>query len=491
MPTHLSYLVNLGHFVPELIISLTMVCLVFAEATYGGDEESRPMIFWVSLLGPFVACVLLFLGLGETPVVIFTNSLVIDSFSGFSKIIMIIGTVGAIGISRVSKDISYDIKSEFAIMAMGILLGGMLLVSANNMLVFYIAIEMLSILSYVMASMKKNDEYSSEAGLKYALYGGVASGFMLFGMSHIFGLLGTIHFDGIAAGVVNLDRGGFLVLAPSFLLFFVGIGYKMACVPFHMWAPDVYEGSPTPVTAFFAIVPKVAAISALVRVSFVFFDRAEQLQHFWISLIQVVSILTMTVGNISAIGQKSVKRMLAYSSISHAGMMLLSAVVLDVVGTSALLFYGFVYLFMTLVAFAVTAFVGNHFGNDHFERFNGLLFKHPLPAVLMGLVMFSLAGIPPFAGFVAKFNIIAAVIEKKYYVLAIFALLNSVISLYYYLRIVRCMVLRPCESDERIKGFSFLHSCILSGVGLPIIFFGVFWSKLYGIVRDSTLFLDH
>ena len=493
MSAPLNHLANLGHFVPELVVSFTMICLILLEATYNDSKDSkcRPMIFWVSCVGLFVTIILLFLGLREKAVVIFTGSLVIDPFSSFIKLVMALGTLGAISLSRVSKDLAYNVKSEFVILALGVLLGGMLLSSANNMLVLYIGIEMLSILSYVMASLKKHDEFSSEAGLKYALYGGVSSAVMLFGMGHIFGVFGTIHFAEIAGAMKGLTSPQILILMPSFVLLFIGLGYKIACVPFHMWAPDVYEGSPLPVTTFFSIVPKMAAIAALTRVTFVFFLKTDSLQYSWIGLIQVVAILTMTVGNISAIQQLSVKRMLAYSSISHAGMMMLGILTLDTFGATAILFYGFSYLFMTLLAFGITSFVQDQYGNDHFERFNGLLFRYPLMSLLMALVMFSLAGIPPFLGFVAKFHIIATVVSKKLYVVALFAVLNSVISLYYYLKIVKLMVFRRHESEETIEGFTFFHRIMLTGLGLPIVLLGFFWSKLYSVVKHSTLFFEY
>ena len=489
MTIELNYLASLGRFVPELVVSLTMLILVLLEATYGTEEKERPMVFWTSAVGLFIAALSITSSLGEEPVSIFTGSLVIDAFSGFAKLIMILGTLGALIISRQSTDLAYDVKSEFAIMAMGVLIGGMLLASADNMLVLYISIEMLSILSYVMAALKKHDEHSCEAGLKYVLYGGVSSGVMLFGMSHIFGVLGSIHYGHIASNISSLDTSQIWILMPSFLLFFAGLGYKIACVPFHMWSPDVYEGSPIPVTAFFSIVPKLAGIAALARVTFVFFSGEGVLQHSWIGVLQVVAVLTMTVGNVSAIGQRSIKRMLAYSSISHVGFILLGIVSIDSAGLAAILFYGFVYLFMTLVAFTITSYVQNQFGNDHFDRFEGMIFKYPLVSILMAIVMFSLAGIPPLGGFVAKFNIIAAVVAKKYYALAVVALINSVISLYYYLKIVRLMVFKMPESDEPIGGFTYANRFLLTILTLPIVFFGIFWSKLYHIVDTSTMML--
>ena len=468
-----------------------MVALILIDSAYGKGEEARPMIFWAALTGLSTAAILLLLGLWDEPVLIFTNTLAIDSFGHMAKLIMTLGTLGAIFISRPSRELKPSVKSEFAIMALGVLVGGMLLSSALNMLILYIGIEMLSILSYVMASLKKNDEYSSEAGLKYALYGGFSSALMLFGMGHLYGALGTIHFGEMADLLKGLDSSEALILIPAFILFFAGLGHKIACVPFHMWTPDVYEGSPTPVAAFFSIVPKIAGITALLRITLLLFSDEHLLSHSWILLLQVVGILTMTVGNVSAIGQKSVKRMLAYSSISHSGMMVLGILIIDEEATGAILFYGFVYLFMALSAFTVTSFVQNQYGNDHFERFSGLAFKHPSVAFVTAVVMFSLAGIPPLSGFAAKFNIIVLIISKKYYVVAVLALLNSVVSLYYYLKLVKFMIFRPPESDEPLRDMTFVRRSMFIGLGIPVVAFGIFWSKIYHIAKSSTLFLEN
>jgi NADH-quinone oxidoreductase subunit N len=375
-------------------------------------------------------------------------------------------------------------------MAVGILIGGFLLASANNMLTLYLGIETLSILSYVMASFKKNDERSSEAGLKYALYGGISAGIMLFGLSHIFGVIGTIQFTGITAMIPKLTTAQIAILMPSFVLFFAGIGYKIASVPFHMWSPDVYEGSPTPVTTFFAIVPKLAGIAVLIRITSIFFTVDSPLKVGWIGLMLVISALTMTVGNVTAIGQKSVKRMLAYSSISHAGIMMAALVMIGEVGIRSVVFYGITYLFMTLVAFYITSIVQDKYGNDHFERFSGLIYRYPVMAVMMTIVMFSLTGLPPLAGFVAKYNILSSLVNSKFYTLAVILVLNSVISAYYYLKIVRLMTLKPAESDETIEGFGFLNQLIIVAMTAPVLVLGIFWDSVMHLAANAKLFIQ-
>ena len=198
----------------------------------------------------------------------------------------------------------------------------------------------------------------------------------------------------------------------------------------------------------------------------------------------------MVVGNISAIGQRSVKRMLAFSSIAHAGFMLLGVIVIDSIGAKSLLFYGITYLFMTLVAFHIVSIVSDKYGNDHFDRFNGLISKYPIVVIIMCITMFSLAGLPPFSGFVAKFNVIAAVIAKKYYTLAFWAVLNSVISIYYYLKIVRSMIFRKAESDERIEGFGVIGHLIAAGLCVPVLVLGIFWNSMIELAGKSLLFIQ-
>lgn len=487
---YLNYLANISRYIPELILVALMVGLILVEATYAEDEKNKKYFFITMTIGLVVTLAALLANLTLKPEAIFSNSVIIDPFSTVMKIMMVIGTFFAIYLSQISKDIYETLKSEFAIMAVGILIGGFILASANNMLMVYIGIETLSILSYVMASLKKNDDRSSEAGLKYALYGGISAGIMLVGMSHIFGVLGTIQFTGMAEMLTKLDRTQMLIVAPSFILFFVGIGYKIASVPFHMWSPDVYEGSPTPVTTFFAIVPKLAGISALIRITFVFFAAHTSLRIGWVGMMMAIAALTMTVGNVTAINQKSVKRMLAYSSISHAGVMMAGLVMINEIGIRSVVFYGISYVFMTLVAFYVTSIVQDKYGNDHFERFQGLVYRYPFMAIMMLISMFSLAGVPPLAGFVAKFNIITGLVGANYYSLALVLALNSVVSAFYYLKIVRIMCLKPQESNEEIEAFGFLNQFVIVALTVPVLFIGIFWENIFSIAQSAKIFIQ-
>ncbi len=466
-----------------------MCALLFLEAAYAPNEKKRKIVFVTSFIGLISVLVVLILNLSHGPVAIFANAVVIDKFSTLIKIIMVIGTLGVIYLSSGSKDIYDGLKSEFLIMCMGVLVGGMLLASANNLLTLYLGIETLSILSYVLSSFKRHESASTEAGMKYALYGGISAGVMLFGMSHMYGLLGTIQFSEMVIAIPKLEGVALYTLLVSFVLFFVGIGYKIACFPFHMWSPDVYQGSPIPVTAFFAIVPKFAGIAVLVRVTTVFFQNEGLLQIGWIGLIQIIAALTMTVGNVSAIGQDSVKRLLAFSSIGHVGMILLGVITINETGSQIILFYSVVYLFMTLIAFYITSIVSDKFGTDSHSVFKGLVTKHPLMAIIMSITFFSLAGLPPFSGFVAKFNMLSAVIEGKYYVIAFVAAINSVISLYYYMRLVKIMIIEEAESQEKISGFDFTNQVVIAIYMIPVVILGVFWEKLMILSEASKIFI--
>jgi len=460
-----------------------------AEAAVKDEHGNRGTIIGYAMAMLAVTLIFLVQNLGEAPVHIFHNAITIDSFSTLVKIIMVMGTMGAIYLAYSSKDIYTNLKSEFAIMAVGTLIGGMLLASANNMLTLYLGIETLSILSYVMASFKRDEATSTEAGMKYALYGGLTAGVMLYGMSHLYGILGSIQFVEMIPKLAAIEGTNLVLVMISFLLFFAGIGYKISVFPFHMWSPDVYQGSPIPVTTFFAIVPKMAGLAALVRVSFVFFNSNSALNVSWVGLMLVISAMTMTVGNVTAIGQSSVKRLLAFSSIGHVGMMILGVVTLNAEGVSAILFYGIVYMFMTLIAFYITSHLSDMYGTDSYDVFKGLIYKHPTMALIMVSVLFSLAGMPPFSGFVAKWNIFSVIIEKKLYGIALVAGMNSVIALYYYMKLAKTMIFGQADGEVKVTGFTPMNQAVIIALFVPVLFLGIFWEKVMLISSNATLYI--
>lgn len=479
----------LSYYIPEIICVVLMTTLLVAESTVKEEHGSRGKIIGYALAMLALCLFFLFQNLGEAPRFIFHNAITIDPFSTLIKIIMVLGTMGAIFLSYSSKDIYTNLKSEFAIMAVGVLLGGMLLASANNMLTLYLGIETLSILSYVMASFKRDESTSTEAGMKYALYGGLSAGVALYGISHLYGILGSIQFVDMVDKLPGLEGTNLIIVLVSFMFFFVGIGYKISVFPFHMWTPDVYQGSPIPVTSFFAIVPKMAGLAALIRVSFIFFNNNSALSISWTGLMLVISAMTMTVGNVTAIGQTSVKRLLAFSSIGHVGLMILGIVVLNEQGVRAILFYGIVYMFMTLIAFYITSHLSDMYGTDSYDVFKGLIYKHPTMAIIMAAVLFSLAGMPPFSGFVAKFNIFSVVIEKKLYGIAIVAAINSVIALYYYVKLAKTMIFGQADGDVKVLGFTSGNQAVIIALFIPVLFLGIFWEKVMIMSGNAVLFI--
>jgi NADH-quinone oxidoreductase subunit N len=479
----------LSYYIPEIICVVLMTTLLVAESTVKEEHGSRGKIIAYALAMLSICLFFLFQNLGEAPRFIFHNAITIDPFSTLIKIIMVLGTMGAIFLSYSSKDIYTNLKSEFAIMAVGVLLGGMLLASANNMLTLYLGIETLSILSYVMASFKRDESTSTEAGMKYALYGGLSAGVALYGISHLYGILGSIQFVDMVDKLPGLEGTNLFIVLVSFMFFFVGIGYKISVFPFHMWTPDVYQGSPIPVTSFFAIVPKMAGLAALIRVSFIFFNNNSALSISWTGLMLVISAMTMTVGNVTAIGQTSVKRLLAFSSIGHVGLMILGVVVLNEQGVRAILFYGIVYMFMTLIAFYITSHLSDMYGTDSHDVFKGLIYKHPTMAIIMAAVLFSLAGMPPFSGFVAKFNIFSVVIEKKLYGIAIVAAINSVIALYYYVKLAKTMIFGQADGDVKVLGFTPANQAVIIALFIPVLFLGIFWEKVMIMSGNAVLFI--
>jgi len=479
----------LSHYIPEIICVVLMTTLLLAESTVKEEHGSRGKIIAYALAMLSVCLFFLVKNLSSAPLFIFHNAIVIDPFSTLIKIIMVIGTMGSIFLAYSSKDIYTNLKSEFAVMATGVLIGGMLLASANNMLTLYLGIETLSILSYVLSSFKRDESTSTEAGLKYVLYGGLSAGVALYGISHLYGILGSIQFVDMVDKLPGLEGTNLLLVLISFILFFVGIGYKISVFPFHMWTPDVYQGSPIPVTSFFAIVPKMAGLAALIRVSFIFFTSNQALNVSWVGLMLVISAMTMTVGNVTAIGQSSVKRLLAFSSIGHVGLMILGVVTLNEQGVQAILFYGITYMFMTLVAFYITSHLSDMYGTDSYDVFKGLIYKHPLMAIIMAAVLFSLAGMPPFSGFVAKFNIFSVVIEKKLYGIAIVAAINSVIALYYYVKLAKTMIFGQADGEAKVEGFTPMNQAVIVALFVPVLFLGIFWEKVMMLCGNATLFI--
>jgi NADH-quinone oxidoreductase subunit N len=361
----------------------------------------------------------------------------------------------------------------------------------------YLSLELVSIISFILAGYKIDNRKSSEAALKYVIFGGVASGIMLYGMSWIFGLCQSLNLADISRRVVALSAAEHKVPEVVFVAvvcMLAGFGYKVSAAPFHMWTPDVYEGAPTPVTAFLSVGPKAAGFAILLR----FFadglaargSLTGDVPAPWPIVGGLLAMATMTLGNLSALGQNNVKRMLAYSSIAHAGYMLLGFCVFNDAGTAAVLFYVATYCVMNLGAFLVVMAVAEKSGGDEtIEAFKGLGTRSPVLALCMAIFLFSLTGLPPFAGFIGKFYLFASLVHvggSWNWAIAVIGVLNSVVSLFYYARVVKAMYLTPAEAPGGITVRTSFGATTLV-LAVPTLVLGVYWGPVYDFVTRSLV----
>ena len=377
----------------------------------------------------------------------FNNSLVIDEFSKVIKILILIGSLASIIMYHSSREDLNINLFEFPILILLATIGMMIMVSANDLIAIFIGLELQSLTLYVLAALNRNHLASSEAGLKYFLLGALSSGLLLFGLSYIYGFTGNTNLNLISTTVTSGNIG--LIIGIVFVC--SGLAFKVSAVPFHMWTPDVYEGAPTPVTAFFALAPKVAAIALAVRFLIVGFG---DISFDWQQIIIFLSIASMVFASFAAIAQNNIKRLMAYSSIGHVGYALIGLACGTFQGTSSLVIYLSIYLIMNIGVFSFILSMKNK--GEYFENISDLsgLYKvHPYYSVVITIFMFSLAGIPPLAGFFGKFYIFIAAIESNLLLLAVVGILASVIGAFYYLRIIK--VIYFDETINSFDGFSY------------------------------------
>ena len=355
------------------------------------------------------------------------------------------------------------------------------------MLNIYIGLEVMSISIYILTGFKRSKLISNEASLKYFLLGAFATGFLLYGISIVYGSTGTINLKQIACFITSKGGVSDPLLLLGIGLIIVGLGFKVASVPFHAWVPDVYEGAPTAITAFMSVGPKAAGFAAFLRIFMTAFGSTH---YEWQKIIFILAVMTMTIGNVVAIAQTNIKRMLAYSSIAHAGYLLIALVAANNMGVSGTLFYILSYTFMNIGAFAIVIVLSQK--GDEFIQINdyaGLGFKHPLLAIAMTLFMLSMAGVPPMAGFIGKFYIFSAAIKSGYVGLAVIGVINSVISVYYYLRITVIMYMKEPTREFSPLTISplIVAAIVISVVGTLQL--GIFPSKVMEIAQQSILML--
>lgn len=394
-------------------------------------------------------------------------------------------------IAHGSSEINDDEYSECVVLILAVTTGMMLLTAATDILMIFLAFETMGLLSYLLVGIRGRDLRGGEAALKYVLYGAFSSGIMLFGLSLLFGISGSTDLTEISrqlsSAFVSVQNS--YVILPAVLFFLCGLLFKTASFPFHFWCPDVYEGAPTPVAAFLSVGPKAAGFALFIRMFYPLFTAGAGEGVFetvggmdWTSTLALVSAITMTLGNLAAIPQNNLKRMLAYSSIAHAGYILMGIVALNALGLKAVVFYLVVYLFMNLGAFAVVAIVIGAGGSEEIHSYRGLGRAAPFTGAAMTIFLFSLIGLPPLAGFVGKLYLFAAVISGKLYWLVLVAALNTVVSLYYYLRVVRAMFFEEMPDAAAVQ--IPLGSRVLLGLLLvPTVGLGLYWQPLAEIVE--------
>jgi NADH-quinone oxidoreductase subunit N len=424
---------------PELVIIIGAMALLMFGVFRG--EGSTAQVEIGALVVIAVAVVLVVLQ-PAAPIELFGGSIVVDAFSRFFKVLILIGAAAALIMSAPFWRNHALNRFEFSILVLLSVTGMMVMVSARDLISLYLGIELMSLSLYVIAAIDRENLRSTEAGLKYFVLGALSSGMLLYGASLIYGFTGTVSFAGIAAVAKEPSIG--LIFGIVFL--FAGLAFKVSAVPFHMWTPDVYEGAPTPVTAFFAAAPKVAAIALFCRVAVSSFP-AIALQ--WQQIVVFIAIASMVLGAFAAIGQRNIKRLMAYSSIGHVGYALVGLAPGTAVGVSGVLIYMSIYLAMTLGTFACIIAMRRDGGQvEDIEQLAGLARTQPAMAFVLAALLFSLAGIPPLAGFFAKFYVFLAAVEGKFYTLAVIGVLASVVGAYYYLRIVKIMYI-----DEPVARF--------------------------------------
>jgi NADH-quinone oxidoreductase subunit N len=425
-----SLSLQIAHALPESILAVGVIVLLLIGAYRGKDSDGPMTELAVALLG--AALVAVILGSKRTAGVAFDDAFIDDDFADFMKALALIGSIVTLLMSgdflrRTGVD-----KFEFPILIVLATLGMLMLISANGLIALYLGLELMSLSLYVVAAINRDDARASEAGLKYFVLGALSSGMLLYGASLLYGFAGTVSFPGIAAAIGGHPNVGVIF---GLVFLFAGLAFKMSVVPFHMWTPDVYEGAPTPVTTFFASAPKMAAVAITTRVIMTAFPGAVSQ---WQQIIVFLALASMALGSFAAIGQNNIKRLMAYSSIGHMGFALVGLAAGTEAGVQGVAIYMAIYLVMTLGAFA--AILSMRVGGRPVEQISdlaGLSRTNGAMAFFLSMLMFSLAGVPPLAGFFAKFYVFMAAVDAKLYWLAVIGILTSAVAAYYYLRIVK------------------------------------------------------
>ncbi|SEK42779.1 NADH dehydrogenase subunit N [Bosea lupini] len=457
-----------GPALPEIVMALGAIAMVLYGAIQG-ERSTRTLE--IAALALFALALVLVLR-GEGKVVTFNGAFIADGFGRFMKVLTLIGAAAAIVLSADFLRRDGAMRFEFPILVVLATIGMMMMISASDLIGLYVGLELQSLALYVVAAFDRDNPRSTEAGLKYFVLGALSSGMLLYGSSMVYGFTGTVSYAGIAEAVKGGHPGIGLIIGLVFVA--AGVAFKISAVPFHMWTPDVYEGAPTPVAAFFASAPKMAAMAMTVRIFVGAFPGA---LHDWQQIIVFMAIASMALGAFAAIGQTNIKRLLAYSSIANMGYALVGLAAGTPAGVQGVMTYMAIYLATTLAAFACVLMM-NRNGKpvEDIGELAGLSRNNGWMAFAMSMMMFSLAGIPPLAGFWAKWYVFLAAIEAKLYVLAVVGVITSVVGAYYYLRIVKVIYFddaKPAfdKGDAGVRGvllISALFVLVLSFLPAPL-----------------------
>ena len=470
-------MIPIQYLIPEIILSLSIFSLLIIGVFI---KNSFDFIYRLSIFLVFLLILVIISGDGES-IKIFNESFILDELSSFAKLLIL---TSSFFVLIMSKKYIQDIKNnkfEYPIIILLSILGMFFMVSANDLILFYLGLELQSLSLYILASIDRDNLKSSEAGIKYFILSALSSGLLLYGCSLLYGFTGSTNFEVIANNTEDLNIG--TIFATIFIL--VGLAFKVAAVPFHMWTPDVYEGSPTSVTSFFSIVPKIAGIVVFIRFMY---SPFQEIIDQWQYILVFISIASMILGAVAAIGQKNIKRLVAYSSIGHIGYAIAGIASGTANGFKSTLIYILSYAVMNIGFFAFI-FLMKRKGKyiEEIDELSGMSKNHPLASLSLLIVLFSLAGIPPLAGFFAKFYIFMAVIESGMYTLAIIGLVTTVVSAFYYIRIVKIMYFdNPKKPFESFRDFGIYGSLILSCIFLVSFF--LYPSIFDGIISNINIF---
>jgi NADH-quinone oxidoreductase subunit N len=466
---------SLTPLLPEIVLGVGAMALLMLGA-YRGERTVR-VIDIAAILLLIVAGVLL-LRLPSGKLVSFNGSFVVDGFARFLKILALIGSAVAIAMSIDYAKREGQQRFEYSVLIVLSTLGMMVLISAADLIALYLGLELMSLPLYVVAASHRDSLRATEAGIKYFVLGALSSGMLLYGASLVYGFTGTVTFSGIAQSAPNGGLG--LIFGLVFL--FAGFCFKVSAVPFHMWTPDVYEGAPTPVTAFFAAAPKVAGIAMFVRAAVVAFPG---ITAQWQQIVVFVAIASMLLGSFAAIGQRNFKRLLAYSSIGHMGFALIGLAAGTPEGVQGVLVYMAIYVTMTLGTFAVVLSMRRSTGMvESIDQLAGLSRTNPTAAFFLAMLLFSMAGVPPLAGFFAKFYVFLAAIKAGLYILAVIGVLASVVGAYYYLAIIKIMYFD--DAAESFNAMPIELKVVLAVCGLFNILFFLYPGPLVGAASAAA-----